>query len=72
MDFYEIRQKEEKFLETVYRKKHLSARAVHKILKVARTIADLGEREQISHGDLCEAIGYRSLETKYWGKEGWY
>ncbi len=67
-----ISEKEEKFLETVYRKKHLSARAVHKILKVARTIADLDEREQISHSDLCEAIGYRSLETKYWGKEGWY
>ncbi|WP_462321742.1 magnesium chelatase subunit ChlI family protein, partial [Halochromatium sp.] len=42
----------------------LSARAYHRILKVARTIADLGEREQISLADLSEAIGYRKLDRE--------
>ncbi len=67
--YCKISNKEEKFLEAVYRKKRLSARGIHKILKVARTIADLNEQEVIGHEALCEAIGYRSLETKYWGME---
>ena len=69
-EYCKISSQEETFLEAVYRKKQLSARGVHKILKVARTIADLNGQESIDHSALCEAIGYRSLETKYWGKEG--
>ena len=45
---------------------NLSARAYTRILKVARTIADLEGREMIAHEHLCESISYRSLEEKYW------
>lgn len=57
---------DERFFREIYQRKGFSARVYSKILKVARTIADLDESEQILHKHLCEAIGYRSLEEKYW------
>jgi magnesium chelatase family protein len=42
----------------------LSMRAYHRILKVARTIADLEASPQVSATQLCEAIGYRRLDRR--------
>ncbi len=52
----------EKLLETAMEKLQLSARACHRILKIARTIADFDSREAIQVSDLTEAITYRRAE----------
>ncbi len=59
-------EKEEHFLRSLFEKMHLSARAYHRILKVARTIADLEGEEKISQKHLAEAAGYRIAEKSYW------
>lgn len=52
-------------LEMAFKKFNLSARAYNRILKVARTIADLEGKERIEKKHIFEAIQYRTLDKKY-------
>jgi magnesium chelatase family protein len=56
----------ERTLEMAVRKMGLSARAHDRILKVARTVADLDESPNVSAKHLAEAVQYRSLDRNYW------
>ena len=53
-------------IDNAMRTMKLSARAYHRILKVARTIADLEGEAEISAGHISEAANYRSLDHDYW------
>ncbi|MBE7032898.1 MAG: ATP-binding protein [Ruminococcaceae bacterium] len=60
-----IGENESKMLKNAFESLGLTARAYTRILKVARTIADCDGREKINEMDIAEAIGYRSLDRKY-------
>ncbi len=61
-------KKEQSYMEMMYEKMQLTARTYHKLLRVARTIADLAQEEQISITHLQEAVCYRGIDKKYWGE----
>jgi len=61
--------KEEGMMKRIFEQMKLSARGYHRVLRVARTIADLAEEEQITLAHLGEAICYRGVEEKFWGGE---
>lgn len=64
--YCQLDEKSKQFLEQAFHRFGLSARAHSRILKVARTIADLDGCEQIALTHLAEAIQYRVLDKKLW------
>ena len=65
-EFIYLGKAEKSILEQIYSKMKLSARGYHRMLKVARTIADIDENKDILVKHILEAASYRSIEDKYW------
>ncbi len=66
--FCTLDEEGKRVLEMAFDTLKLTARTYHKILKVARTIADMAGEEHIRAEHVTEAIGYRTLDKKYWGR----
>jgi len=64
--FCELGTDAERLLERAMQQQGLSARAHDRILKVARTIADLEGAAEVAVKDIAEAIQYRTLDRSYW------
>ena len=64
--YISLGREEKHFMEKAYDRLHLSLRSYHKILRVARTIADVEESGEVKLIHLQEALCYRSIEDRYW------
>ncbi|MEE8057665.1 MAG: YifB family Mg chelatase-like AAA ATPase [Pseudomonadales bacterium] len=62
--FCRLQTKDQQLLEQAITNLHLSSRAYHRILRVARSIADLDNSDTIENNHLMEAIGYRALDKE--------
>lgn len=65
--YCKLDQDAERLMELSFSRLNLSARAYTRLIKVARTIADMAGRADISAECIAEALQYRSLDAKYWG-----
>ena len=67
-DYCPLDERSRALLERAMAQLNLSARAHDRIIKVARTIADLAGEENISVAHISEAITYRTLDRESWGR----
>lgn len=66
-EFCVLGQSEKRLMKEIFEELRLSARAYDKILKVARTAADLEGKEKIACKHLSEAVSYIRVKERYWG-----
>lgn len=68
LEYYCLLGEEEKeFLAIYWEKEDCSMRKVTRILRVARTIADMEQSEKVTEEHIAEAIRFRGIDKKYWG-----
>lgn len=65
-EYFRVGKAERKLLEDAFERLNLTARSYHKILKVARTAADLACRKDIETSHIMQAICYRNVDRKFW------
>lgn len=65
-EYCRLTDKQEKHMKQIYKQLNLTARSYHKILKTARTLADMDGAEQIENRHLNEAVCYRNIDKKFW------
>ncbi len=65
-EFCPVTEQGQRLLEEAFSRLHFSARSYHRILKVARTIADMEEEPLIQSHHIGEALSYRAFDKKYW------
>ena len=68
-EFCPLGNRESRVMEIAFEKLELSVRAYHRIIKTARTIADLEGEERIREEHLLEALGFRGADQKFWNPE---
>ena len=66
-EFCKIDAKTKSLLEDAYKKINLSLRGYYRALKVARTIADIREKSEVTELEAAEAINYRGMIERFWG-----
>ena len=64
--YIKLDEKAQEIMEFAFKKFNFSARSYNKILKLARTIADLADSDLVLEKHVLEAIQYRTLDKKYW------
>lgn len=67
--YCKLNEQQNRYMEQVYQSLHLTARTYHKLLKVARTIADLEQKEELEMKHLEEAVCYRNIDRRFWEGE---
>ncbi|MBR6255785.1 MAG: YifB family Mg chelatase-like AAA ATPase [Lachnospiraceae bacterium] len=64
--YVKLGEKEREYMDKVYENLHMSLRSYHRVLKVARTIADIDGLCNVGLEQLKEALCYRGVEDRYW------
>ena len=65
-EYCALSKDQEKYMKKIYKQLNLTARSYHKILKVARTLADMDGTENILDAHLNEAVCYRNIDKRFW------
>lgn len=67
-----LKPNERRLLEELVKRTEVSARGVQRLLRVARTLADMKEQDMIGEKELLEASAYKVVSHKYWGNANAY